>query len=203
MDASSDMPHDTFSNHLEKADVLGYSATDKEKYLQMMRVENERLSAEVFILHHFYTRNRTFSFGVASEHIRRTEDDRRQQELHYREKLSYLRGEMAAVALEKQHVHHQLDQLSQSLSTLKEREVSWMKSEKSLRAELSIANAAKQGSEEELHRLHADLEVVGSHMTVADISMKIGCQTVSPLDKNDHVSMLKSSIISTVRDLQK
>ena len=51
-----------------------------------------------------------------------------------------------------------------SLSTFKARELSWMESEKSLRAELSIANAAKQKSEEKLHRLHADLEVVGSHV---------------------------------------
>ena len=60
-----------------------------------------------------------------------------------------------------------------SLSTLKEREVSWMESEKSLRAELSIANAAKQGSEEELLRLHADLEVVGSHVCDAFCSKYI------------------------------
>ena len=45
--------------------------------------------------------------------------------------------------------------------------------------------------------------VMGVQMAVADISMKIGCQTVSPLNKNDRVSMLQSSIISTVRDLRK
>ena len=43
--------------------------------------------------------------------------------------------------------------------------------------------------------------VMGVQMAVADISMEIGCQTVSPQDKNDRVSL--SSIISTVRDLQK
>ena len=44
--------------------------------------------------------------------------------------------------------------------------------------------------------------VMDVQMAVADISMEIGCQTVGPQDENDHVSMLKSSTISTVRDLR-
>ena len=45
--------------------------------------------------------------------------------------------------------------------------------------------------------------VMGVQMAVADISMEIGCQTVGPQDENDHVSVLKSSVVSTVGDLRK